>query len=100
MTGRQIPVPQAVVRASDGQCVALLALPQGILATVPLERVADGARQQPTVQIPLGQIILRAFRHRLNGHRVVLETRQDDDGHLGVFGIHSSEGVESLTVRQ
>ncbi len=67
---------------------------------VTLDRVADRARQQIAVHLPLDEIVLRAVAHRRDGQRFIAQAGEHDDRHVGRVGPDRRERAEAGAVGQ
>ncbi len=76
--GAEIPVEDAVVGALDREGVAFLAVAESVVGGLAGDGVANRTDQQPGVDLPFDEIVLRSFADRTGRQFVVIETREDD----------------------
>ena len=96
----QVPVPEPVVGAVDGQRVALLALPEGRLAVHPLDRVPDRAQEQLVVHLALHEVVLCSLTDRRERYLLVIQVCEDHDWDVGCDLAGPLEGGQPAAVRQ
>ncbi len=87
-------------RALDQQPVAFLALGQGPLRPVALDRIPDRSRQHILPHASLHQVILRAGLHRFHGEILVRAPGEHHDGNLRRHPVEPLERLEAMAVRQ
>ncbi len=63
-------------------------------------RFADRARERVAVDLSLDQVILCARSDGCNRQCLIVQSGQDDNGQLRRLGMHASESVQALAVRQ
>src|SRR5262252_949564 len=74
--------------------------PQVLLSAFAFNGIANGTPQQVAIHLIFDQIILRSFFDCPNGKRLVVQTREHDDGHGRRLGVQRRKGVEPLAIRQ
>ena len=88
-----------VEAAFDGRPEARVAAAEGHFRPLARDGVAQGAREEGGVDVPLDDVVLRAALEGVRGQRAVVR-RHDHHGHVGMAGDHAIHGLEPRGVRE
>ena len=65
-----------------------------------LDGIAYRTHQEPAVELPFDQIVLRAPPNGLNGHGLIIQDGQDDCGNPRRMSEHGGQRIESRALRE
>ena len=95
------------IRAGDGVADAVerdlgafLLREQRLFHGVALDRVAERAHEPAWLDLPLDEVVLRAFLQRLRRQRLVVAAGQHDEWDARRRGVGPADGVQSFRVDQ
>ena len=96
----QIPVPDAVTGARNGQRVALFALSQRCLRFLPRDGIPDRAAQELRRDVALDHVVLGSLGDHGDSRFLVLHVGQDDDWHVRRRSFDPAQVLEARAIWQ
>jgi len=96
----QIDDRHKITHVLGNQPEKLFTFPQRLGCRFAFDGILNHPREHLAVDLPLDQVILRAFAHSLERNLLIVQSGQDNDGSRGRGGMGAGVGAQPAFVRE